>query len=87
MVDDSIQSLPIEELQTIRELPRVAADCRVVGVLEQAPCYRKVHVAMAAHLLIDLIPVASHSTGRRQPMDVRVFGVLKRKQSRIYEGG
>jgi hypothetical protein len=44
-----------------------------------------VDVAMVAQFGMDLIPVRPGSTGKCQPMDVRVFGVLKRKQSRLYD--
>jgi hypothetical protein len=45
-----------------------------------------VHVAMAAAQLgMDLLPVPTGSTGKCEPMDVRVFGVLKRKQSKLYD--
>jgi hypothetical protein len=55
-------------------------------VIDQAPCHMTVDVAMAAaHLDMDLIPVPPSSTGKCRSMDVRVFGVLKRKQSKHYD--
>jgi hypothetical protein len=55
-------------------------------VIDQAPYHMTVDVAMeAAQLDMDLIPVPPGSTGKCRPMDVRVFGVLKREQSKIYD--
>jgi hypothetical protein len=75
-----------DALRWIRELPRFADLAKTPLVMEQAPCHMTVNVAMAVALLgMDLIPVPQDSTGRCQPMDVRVFGVLKRKQSKLYD--
>jgi hypothetical protein len=46
----------------------------------------RVDVALkAARLGMDLIPVPPGSTGKCQPMGVGVFGVLERKQSKLYD--
>jgi hypothetical protein len=55
-------------------------------VIDQAPWHMTADVAIAARRMrMDLITVPPGSTGRRQPMDVRVFGVLKSKQSKLYD--
>jgi hypothetical protein len=55
-------------------------------VIDQAPCHMTVDVAMAAAKLgMDLITVPPGSTGKCRPMDVRGLGVLKGKQSKLYD--
>jgi hypothetical protein len=55
-------------------------------VIDQAPCHMTIDVALeAARLGMALSVVPPGSTGKCQPMDVRVFGVLKRKQSKRYD--
>jgi hypothetical protein len=45
-----------------------------------------VDTATAAEQLgMAIIPMPPGSTGKCQPIDVRVFGVLKRKQSKLYD--
>jgi hypothetical protein len=79
--------LLILALPWIRELPRFAHRSKMAVVIDQAPCHMTVDVAMAAaQLSMALIPVPPGSTGGRQPMDVRVLGVVKRKQSKVYDG-
>jgi hypothetical protein len=76
--------LLIDALRELRELPRFAGRAPMAVVIDQAPCHMTVDVAMAAAQLgMVLVPVPLASTGRRQPMDVRVFGVLKRRQSKL----
>jgi hypothetical protein len=78
--------LPIDALRWIRALPRFSSRAKVAVVIDQAPCHVTVDVAMAAAQLgMALIPVPPGITGRRQPMDVCVFGVLKRKQIKLYD--
>jgi hypothetical protein len=70
--------LPFDALRTIRKLPRFADGPKMAVVIDQAPCHMTADVAIAARRMsMDLIPIPPGSTGRRQPMDVRVFGVLK----------
>jgi hypothetical protein len=78
--------LLIDALRWIREIPRFADCAKMAVLIEQAPCDMTVDVAIAAAWLgVDLIPVPPGSTGKCQPMDVRVFGVLKHKQNEIYD--
>jgi hypothetical protein len=73
-------------LREIGELPRSADGAKMAVVIDQAPRHMTVDVPTAARRMsMDLIPVPPGGTGRRQPMDVRVFGVLKRKQSKLYD--
>jgi hypothetical protein len=76
--------LLIDALREIREVPRYAGRAKMAVVIDQAPCHMTADVAIPARRMsMDIIPVPPGSTGRRQPMDVRVFGVLKRKQSKL----
>jgi hypothetical protein len=76
--------LLIRALGVTRELPHFADRAKMAVVIHQAPGHMTVAVAMgAAQLGMDLIPVPPGSTGKCQPIDVRVFGVLKRKLSRL----
>jgi hypothetical protein len=79
--------LLIDTLRWMRELPRFADPAKMAVVIDQAPCHLTVDVAMAAAQLgVDLCPVPPGSTGKCQPMDVSVFGVLKRKQIKLHDG-
>jgi hypothetical protein len=78
--------LLVYALRWIRQLPRFVDPAKMAVVMVQAPCQMTVDVAMeAAQLGMALIPVPPGSTGKCQPVDVRVFGVLKRKQSKLYD--
>jgi hypothetical protein len=78
--------LLIDALRWIRQLPRFADRAKMAVVMDQAPCHVKIDVAReAAQLDMDLIPFPPGNTGTCQPMDVRIFGVLKRKQGK--QGG
>jgi hypothetical protein len=78
--------LVIQALGWIRELPPFADCPKIAIVIDQAPCHVDVDVATAAAQFgMALVPVPAGITGKCQPNDVRVFGVLRRNQSKLYD--
>ena len=66
--------------------PQFVAKPSLIGIVDRRPCHATSEVPMAAaRVRMRLVFVPRGGTGRHQPIDLRIFGVLDRNQRQLYD--